>query len=292
MIQSMTGFGKCERYTEYGTLTVDLRSVNNRYCDVSVKLPEFLEVFSEKLKRQVCEKMVRGRVMVSVTLNGVSDKIDRLKLNLPVIRHFFNSLTQMAKELGIDEKVKIEHLLTLSTLFDVETPSLEAEKVIKLIQEMLGQAIEECQKMRRYEGEFLQKEILEHLSVIIRYLAETEQIHDEMKAGYFEKLKKNLKTICLEVDFDDNRVLQEAAIMAKRIDITEECERLRSHIDQFQKYMSSDEPAGKKMTFLLQEMSREVSTIGSKAENARISQLVVLMKDELEKVREQAQNIL
>ncbi|PIS28971.1 MAG: YicC family protein [Candidatus Marinimicrobia bacterium CG08_land_8_20_14_0_20_45_22] len=292
MIQSMTGFGKSEKQTEFGTLIVDLRSVNNRYCDMAIKLPEFLESHSEEIKRLLTEKLVRGRITLSVSLNGASEEIARLKLNLPAIRRFYDSLTELSAELGIDEKVKIEHLLMLTDLFDIHSPNIEAENVITILRETLESAIVALNEMRFREGNFLQKELELHLVMIGEKVSEIEDLFVSCKNGYFEKMKKNLKELCADLNFDTDRVLQEAALAAKRIDITEECERLRSHLHQFRKYMEDDEPSGKKMTFLLQEMNREAATIGSKSEEARIAHLVVLVKDEIEKIREQAQNIL
>lgn len=288
----MTGFGKSEKQTEFGTLIVDLRSVNNRYCDVAIKLPEFLEVYSEEIKRLLSEKLMRGRITLSVSLNGASEEITRLKLNLPVIRRFYDSLTELSSELGIDEKIKIEHLLMLTDLFDIHSPNVEAENVIAILKEALESAISELSEMRFREGDFLRKELELHLVVISEKVSEIEKRFVSCKNGYFEKMKKNLKELCADLNFDTDRVLQEAALAAKRIDITEECERLRSHLHQFKKYIEDDKPSGKKMTFLLQEMNREAATIGSKSEEAQIAHLVVLVKDEIEKIREQAQNIL
>lgn len=290
MIQSMTGYGKSDQQVESGILSAELRSVNNRFIEVSIRLPEFLEVYEEELKRFISKKLTRGRIRASITLNGVKNETQ--KINIPLLKKYYKNLSNALKDLGIDEKVNIQHLLTFPDLICVETPSFKAENVIDSVKEVLSEAIEDLNRMRRQEGEYLSKEIYDHLEEIEKKMLEIERISNEEKKSYFIKYKKYLNALCHNLDFENDRVLQEAAILAGRLDITEECERVHSHISQFRTYLKSNGPVGKKMTFLIQELNREITTIGTKAESAEISHFVVDIKAELEKIREQVQNIL
>ena len=290
MIQSITGYGKSNKQIESGMLTAEIRSVNNRFIEVSIRLPEFLEIYEEELKRLISKNLTRGRVRASVTLNGVKDETQ--KINIQLLKKHYENLSSAVKSLGINESVNIQHLLAFPDLIYVETPSFEADSIIGDVKDLLSDALEDLIRMRQQEGEYLSKEIYSHLEEIEEKISEIERISDKEKKNYLGKYKKQLKVLCNDLDFENDRVLQEAAILAKKLDITEECERVHSHINQFRNYLESDGSVGKKMTFLVQEINREITTIGTKAESAEISHLVVDVKVELEKIREQAQNIL
>jgi len=292
MIQSMTGYGKSEKQTESGTLSVEIRAVNNRFLDLSIRMPESLDSYEEELKRLINEPLMRGRVKVNITLNGNGKSSDHLKINSELFGKYYQALSAAAREIGLRDKVKLQHLLALPDLISVKTPRIDEEELLATIREVLVVAVQELCEMRATEGLALAAEIAGHLDLIEEKLAAVEELAENLKNNYFEKSKQRLKLICEDLNFDENRILQEAAIMAKKADITEECERLKSHIKQFRSFLRQEQPIGKKMTFILQEMNREVTTIGSKSEDFAVSHHVVDIKDELEKLREQAQNIL
>ncbi len=293
MIQSMTGYGKSEKQGAHSSLAVEIRAVNNRFFDLSLRLPETLEPLEEQLKRTLSTQLLRGRVKMTVTVNGnPADPAAGPTLNWEGLENFHESLRQMAGQMEIREEIRLEHLLSYPELWTVETTETDLKALTELLQSAVAEALQELIRMRRAEGESLHQDILSHLERIRSDLEKIERGAAELKKNYFAKTRQRLNMICEDMELDENRILQEAAILAKKADITEECERLKSHVKQFCNFLESDAPVGKKMTFLLQEMNREITTIGAKAENVDISHIVVNIKDELEKIREQAQNIL
>ena len=292
MIQSMTGYGKSEKQSVHSSLAVEIRAVNNRFFDLSLRLPETLELLEEPLKRTLSAQLLRGRVKMTVTVNGNPEDATGPALNLEGLQTFHESLRQIARKMEIREEIRLEHLLSYPELWTVETTETDLQLLTELLQAAVEEALQELIRMRQAEGQSLYQDILSHLDKITGDLETVERGAAELKKNYFSKTRQRLNMICEDMELDENRLLQEAAILAKKADITEECERLQSHVKQFRNFLESDAPVGKKMTFLLQEMNREITTIGAKAENVEISHIVVNIKDELEKIREQAQNIL
>lgn len=288
----MTGYGKSEKQTEKGIVTVEIRAVNNRFFDLSLRLPDFLEPYSEELKRIANNKLLRGKINVSISLNGESEDFEQLKLNIPLLKKYHKTLCEIIDTLSLDEKVKLQHLLTFSDLLELESDTTEGKEIINFVKEAFNEAIDNLVEMRIREGEYLSKEISNRLRIIEKSVSEIENISMERKNKYFNKFKTQLENFCKDLDFDNDRILQEAAIFTSKIDITEECERLHSHINQFNNFLNSNEIIGKKLTFLVQEAHREINTIGAKSEDTDISHYVIEIKNELEKIREQAQNIL
>jgi len=292
MIRSMTGFGKVERNLEQGTLSVEVRSVNSRYFDFSARFPEIFENLEEEIKRRFSSRLTRGRVKVFITLNGAPDEKKHIQLNRELVERYRTLLQEASESLGSPEVVTLNHLLNFPDIFEVKAPENETKalqtELFQAIEEVLGEVL----KMQDAEGAHLAAEIKSHLDLVQDVAVQVQQISMENKQAYFEKVKEKLLLLTGDLNIDESRVIQEAAIFSKKIDITEECERLDSHIKQFRTYYDSPEPVGKRMTFLIQEMNREISTIGAKSENATVSHHVVEVKNELEKIREQAQNIL
>jgi len=292
MIRSMTGFGKVERELEQGILSVETRSVNSRYFDFSVRFPEIVENLEEEIKRRFSSSLVRGRVKVFITLNGAPDEKTPIQLNRDLVDRYRTLLQEANESLGSPEAVTLSHLLNFTDIFEVKAPENEAETLRDELFRAIDDVIAEVLKMQDAEGAHLAAEIKTHLDLIHNIATQIQKISVQNKQTYFEKVKDKLLLLTGDLNIDESRVIQEAALYSKKIDITEECERLDSHIRQFRTYYDSAEPVGKRMTFLIQEMNREVSTIGAKSENAEISHFVVEVKNELEKIREQAQNIL
>lgn len=292
MIRSMTGFGKVERELKNGVLSIEVRSENSRYFDFSVRLPEIFEAWEEEIKRRFSSRLLRGRVKVFITLNGSRDGKKHIQLNRKLLEHYRALLEEANESLGKPEAVTLSNLLNFTDIFEVKSP----ENDTKLLQDELFQALEdviiEVLKMQDAEGAHLAGEIKTHLDLIHGVTAQIQQISVQNKQAYFEKVKEKLLLLTGDLNIDESRIIQEAAIYSQKIDITEECERLDSHIRQFRTYYDIPEPVGKRMTFLIQEMNREIGTIGAKSESAVVSHHVVEIKNELEKIREQAQNIL
>ena len=292
MIKSMTGFGRAERKVDEAILTVEVRSVNSRYFDFSVRLPEMFEPLEETIKRLFNDRIQRGRIKLSVTLNGEQGTRHKIELNQETLHHYQQLLKQASKLLNSDEPVSLSQILNFPDIFEVKTGEFDEEKIQLGLYAALEDTISDLLTMQAKEGKHLAQEIGKHLDLIETTLAEVLKLSNQTKDTSFLKIHEKLLALCQDLEIDENRLLQEAAISAKKIDITEECDRLQSHLKQFRIYLRSDEPVGKRMTFLTQEMNREISTIGAKSENAVISHHVVDIKNELEKIREQAQNII
>lgn len=292
MIQSMTGYGKSERRLEQGTLSVEIRALNNRFLDISLRLPEMLETHEDEIKGILRDRLIRGRLQVSVTLSEDTDQLAPLSLNTKLLAHYHRILSEAAAQIGLEETIRLEHLLSFENVLEVESPDWRKAEIERVLRGAVDAAISEVLEMRRKEGKFLGDEVSKHLDEIHSDADEIFRISDEEKTGFYKQFKTKLLDLCEDVDIAEDRLIQEAALYAKKVDLTEEYERICSHIDQFRTFLKSGKPVGKKMNFLIQEMNREVSTIGSKAENAQISHLVVELKNELEKIREQVQNIL
>jgi len=292
MIRSMTGFGKVERELKSGVLTIEVRSENSRYFDFSVRFPEIFEAWEEEIKRRFSSRLLRGRVKVFITLNGSQDEKQHIQLNRKLVEHYRTLLEEANESLGSPEAITLSHLLKFNDIFEVKAPENDAEALQDELFQALEDVIAEVLKMQDAEGAHLAGEIKTHLDLIHGITAQIQQISVQNKQAYFEKVKEKLLLLTGDLDIDESRIIQEAAIYSKKIDITEECERLDSHIRQFRTYYDTPEPVGKRMTFLIQEMNREIGTIGAKSESAEVSHYVVEIKNELEKIREQAQNIL
>ncbi len=290
MIKSMTGHGGVEKTTEYGNLSIEMRSVNSRYCDVSIKGPEYLEVYKNDFSKILSNKLNRGRITVFIKIE--QESMDLISVNTEIATNIFKDLQKLSTDLGINETVTLKHLLNIPEIIREKQPEIEIKLIVKDIEEMLNDAVDNMDSMRAVEGENLAEVIKNQLTGIENSLSTITGKIIERKKSYFVKYKELISELAGDIKIDDDRLMQEVAIMSKKVDISEECDRIVSHISQFMNYLKQEEPVGKKMNFLVQELNREMSTIGAKSESAEISQLVVNMKNELEKIREQVQNIL
>jgi len=288
----MTGYGKVERQMESGTLALEIRSVNNRYLDIVLKIPESLDWLASEIKRQLGSKITRGRLEVTVTHNGNSLVKKKVHLNRELFQHYQQLLTEAAQLLNSKEPILLEQMLNFRDIFVPESDLLDKEPITQQLLEMVEAAISELITMQLREGEYLAGEIITHLELIQEKLQRIKLFSEAVKDSYIEKCRAKLKLLLEDIEIDDNRILQEAVLYAKKVDITEECERLDSHLKQLKFYLDSTGEVGKRIDFLAQEMGREISTIGAKSENAELAHLVVEIKNEIEKIREQAQNIL
>jgi len=292
MLRSMTGFGKVERELEQGSLTIEVRSENSRYLDISMRIPEVFEALEEEIKRRFGNQLVRGRVKIAITLNGSPGDKKNMQLNRDLLERYHRLLEEANDALGASADVTLDHLLNFEDIFEVKVPTNAAEGLQSALFQAMDAVVAEVQEMQTREGTHLEQEIRQWLDLIEKLVSQIAAISARNKNNYLAKFKEKLQLLVSDLEVDDNRILQEAALYVKRIDISEECARLGSHIHQFRSYFDLAEPVGKRMTFLLQEMNREISTIGAKSEDAEISYLAVEVKNELEKIREQAQNIL
>ncbi|GFO60178.1 hypothetical protein GMST_25030 [Geomonas silvestris] len=291
MIKSMTGYGKGEAAYAGGRIVVELRCVNHRYGEISVKLPRVLMPFENEIKKRVAEKLNRGKIDVFIQLESAA-QAGVPTANLPLARGYHRALTSIREALGLEEEVD---LALIASQRDVITVSAEAEAAIEEIPAELVEALEaglaRVDQMRSFEGESLRADFRKRRETLAELIARVEKRAPSVVAEYAAKLKERIQALTQESGLPEDRVALEVALLADKCDITEELVRLESHLRQFDETLERSEPVGRKLDFLLQEINREVNTIGSKANDAEIAACVVELKGELEKIREQVQNV-
>ena len=294
MIRSMTGFGRGELNTEMGRFTVEIKSVNNRACSVAIKLPETLTSLEGKVSSYIGNRISRGQINVSVTLNrNGSCTGKRVIVDRELAKEYFEQLTAIRDFLSLDEPVGLDTISALPGVINVEEPEENVDEMWSALSRVLGMAVDQLAETREAEG----KAILEDLSLRLEIMSQlTERINARAPVvveEYRQRLKERISDLLEEqITIDEARLAMEVAIMAKRCDITEEIVRLQSHIGQMKDNMkNAEEPVGRHLDFILQEINREVNTIASKANDAQIAADCISFKGETDKMREQAQNI-
>jgi len=291
MVLSMTGFGRGE-VTEQGvTGSVELRSVNSRFLEVVARLPRALALRENEVKDAVRQRMSRGKVNVQVTIERETDGTIPVKLNARMARAYGTMLNQLRKTARIRETVKLEHLLQFSDIF--EPVSVEASDDLEwsVAQKALVVALDDLVTMRQNEGRELEKDFRLRIGSLERQLDTIQGLSTGQVPHERERLKTRIANMLSGTTVDESRLEMEIALLADRLDVTEECVRFRSHLKFFLEAVGAAEPAGRKLNFLVQEINREVNTIGSKSSATEIAHIVVGVKEELEKIREQLQNI-
>lgn len=292
MLTSMTGFGRGNASGHGFEATVEVRSVNSRYAEISVRMPRSLGAFESDVQAKVRERLDRGRINVQVDLNQGADEELRLSVDPDATAGYASLLRELQVAAGITGDIRIEHLLHFSDVFTTkEKPDDAAEKQWEIVETALLEALEDIVVMRRQEGAALARELTSRLEAIERELDVVERRAPARVEEARRRLYDRLGEILSEERIDRDRLEQEIAVLADRLDITEECVRLRSHLDLFREAIAADEAVGRKLNFISQEINREVNTIGSKANDPEIARNVVTMKEELEKLREQIQNV-
>jgi len=290
LIRSMTGFGKAE-HTEGGLcVTVEVSSVNGRFFDLRVKMPKALNQYENELRATVQRYIGRGRVTVSVFVDQPELLAEQLDFNEALVERYIRLAEGISAKYGIENNLDVRTLLNLPQIVSFEDNGFDPDDVWGRVREALVPALEAHAAMREKEGAALRDDMVKRLSAIHGYVEEIEKLAPEAVEANKERLRAKIEGL-LGPDFDETRFSMEVALYADRVDITEECVRLRSHCEQFDGELSGERTSGRKLSFLLQEMNREANTIASKSQDARISQIVVRIKEELERMREQAENM-
>lgn len=293
MIKSMTAFGRAKREGEDKDITIEIKSVNSRYFDCSVKIPRAYAFLEERIKTYVQKNAIsRGKVDVYVTINSHNSQVGTVSLDKSFAESYINALRELARDFGLRDDISVMTVARNQDLFTYEKPDEDLEAEWEIIRPVLDEAIDGYVAMRCSEGKKAEEDIIGKIELVRGYADEIEKISAEDTVGYRDKLEAKLRNILGEngIVVDENRLLTECAIWADKIAIDEELVRLRSHFGAFYDMIEMKEPSGRKLDFLMQELNRETNTIGSKANNAGIARLVVNMKGELEKIREQVQN--
>lgn len=291
MIKSMTGFGQGEASNQEWSVKVEMKSVNHRYLDLWLRIPKQYSLLEEPIRMLIQEEMSRGRVEVSVNIEEFGDRQRNVRINKPLLNGYLAALETIQQELGIKESIKLDHILQLPDLLELEEPDVNWDSLQETVLKAVRTALDELEAMRRNEGYQLSQDILMKISLIERHVDRISEIAPAVVQDYRERLKERLGDLLDGTTITEERFVGEVALFADKCSIDEELVRLRSHIQQFRQSIEKESPVGRKLDFLLQEMNREINTIGSKGNNVGIAGLVVDVKSELEKIREQVQNI-
>jgi len=291
MIASMTGFGRAVLKQDDIEVTVEVRSVNNRFLDISLRAPRLLANYEQKIKDLIGKVLSRGRVSLTITIANGNEAVNNLSLNRPLAQAYLRLAEDLKKELNLSGNLSVEQLLQLPDIINADIPPEENDKYWRVTEIGLNEALTSLQEMRRQEGEELRKDFTSRINNLEQLLSRVEAMAVDRPQAELEKLRQRVKMLLKDDKVEESRLEMELAFLADRLDVTEECVRFHSHNKAFLQMLEDEQAPGRKLNFLLQEMNREVNTIGSKASSAEISHLVVEIKDEVEKLREQVQNI-
>lgn len=291
MLRSMTGYGRSQKIINGRDILVEIRSVNHRYYEYSSRIPRVYNYIDDKLKTMLKSNISRGKVEISVSVNNIDGKDAVVALNSGIAAGYIEALRGASAELNLQDDLKLSNLLRLPDVFNVQKAPDDEEQIWNDVSEVVAEALDKFVEMRCIEGGKLKNDVTEKAGLILDMVSRVEELSPLTVENYRNRLYAKLSEILEGKEIDQQRVVTEAAIFAEKIAVDEETVRLRSHISQLREMLESDEAVGRKLDFIVQEMNREVNTIGSKAQDLNITRLVVDMKAEIEKIREQIQNI-
>ena len=287
----MTGYGRAVETVNGREFTVELRSVNNRYLDCSVRLPRLLSFAEDAVKQAVKASVSRGKVDVFISLRSEAEEDVVVNLNRGVLEGYLNAMRQMVTEYGVQDDISVSTVSRLPEVFAVEKKELDEDQLLSDLLQAVNKALEGYDAMRTKEGAALDADLRSRGETILTLVSQVEQGNSQTVADYRARLENKLREVLENTAIDESRILTEAAIFADKVAVDEETVRLRSHLQQMNSMLDGGGAIGRKLDFLLQEMNREANTIGSKCTDVKLARIVVDIKAELEKIREQTQNI-
>ena len=291
MIKSMTGYGRQKGENERREVQVEIKSVNHRYLDLNVKVPRIYSFLEEPIKTAVSAAVARGKVDIYLSITAKEGGDVKVSPNLALAGEYLRALEQVRDTYSLKDDISVMELAHMPDLLTVAREEPDAEEVKTQVLEVLGRALEEYNAMRRTEGERLCEDIARRGQAIGKMVDQVEQRSPQSVEEYRQKIAQRMTEILGDSDIAEQRILAEAALFADKVSVTEEVVRLRSHLSQLQKMVQGDAPVGRKLDFLVQELNREANTIGSKANDYELAQIVIEIKAEIEKIREQIQNL-
>ncbi len=291
MIRSMTGYGRHQQQLDGWDVTVELKSVNHRFFEYSSRLPRTCGFLDDKLKLFLQQHVARGKVEVYVSLDAVETADSRVEVNLPLAQAYRDALRMMAETLEVRDDCSAMGLSRFSDVLTVRKNEADEDAIWNVVRETAAVALEKFIAMREREGERLREDVLSRRAFLLERVAMVEERSPQTVREHMEKITERMRELLGTATVDEQRLLTEAALFADKIATAEETVRLRSHLDQLEQLVSGSESVGRKLDFLVQEINRETNTIGSKAQDLQLAQVVVDMKAEIEKIREQIQNI-
>lgn len=291
MVSSMTGFGKCTELLNGREITVEIKSVNHRYFEFSARVPRAYGFLEEKLKSFVQKMVARGKVEIGVFIVNIETSDTKISANEEIAKGYIEALRSLCEPLGVTDDIRLSSVARFPDVFSVTREETDEDQLWLDVQAVAEKAVEAFSEMRAQEGQNLKNDLLNRLVTIEGFVAKVEERSPERVREYRERLYQKISEVLSNTAIDEARIVTEAAIFADKIAVDEETVRLRSHIGQFREILEIDEPIGRKLDFLIQEFNREANTIGSKCQDAEGARVVVDIKSEIEKIREQVQNI-
>ena len=291
MIKSMTGYGRAVETINNREFTVEISSVNNRYLDCSVRLPRMLSFAEEAVKQTVKQYVSRGKVEVHISVRSEAAEDTKLTLNMPVVEGYLNAMHQMVESYGVKDDISVSTLSRLPEVFIMEKAKADEEQLQADLMCVVTTALENYNLMRTTEGAALDDDLRSRGNTISELVVKVEAGNSQTVLDYRARLEAKVREMLADKNIDESRILTEVAIFADKVAVDEETVRLRSHLQQMNTMLSAGGAVGRKLDFLLQEMNREANTIGSKCTDVALARIVVDIKAELEKIREQTQNI-
>jgi len=291
LIKSMTGYGRAVETVNGREFTVELRSVNNRYLDCTVKLPRMLSFAEDTVKQAIKSSVSRGKVDMYITVRSEAGDEIQVSLNKNVLEGYLTAMRQMVSEYGVADDISVSSLSRISDVFVVEKPQVDEEQLLADLMSVVNKALAGYDAMRCTEGAALDRDLRGRGETILELVAQVEKGNAQTVVDYRTRLENKLREVLENTAIDESRILTEAAIFADKVAVDEETVRLRSHLKQMNTMLDGGGAVGRKLDFLLQEMNREANTIGSKCTDVALARIVVDIKAELEKIREQTQNI-
>ncbi len=287
----MTGFGAGESVDSHWQVSAEISGVNRKQLDVAFGMPQTISAMESDIRKSIAAHVSRGRIHVRISIKSLADRASVLTVDTDLAQQYLDGARQIAEQTGLECNVTVADMMRSPGLFQLEDVELDLKDVQSTVEAAVEQALQRLVTMQSEEGQHLRDDLEKRLSTIEAEIAKVSANSRDVVDRYRESLHSRLSDCGLEIDLDDDRVLREIALYAEKSDISEEITRIASHVAQFRKYFASDEPIGRSLDFLCQELNRELNTIGSKCNHAVIAQSIVDSKTELEKVREQVQNV-
>ena len=291
MIRSMTGFGRERRIIDGREYLVEIRSVNNRYLECSAKLPRQYAYLEDELKKLLKSKISRGKVEVSLSVVSLEGKEEQITVNNLIVEAYLSALRETGERFGLTDDITLSSVFRMSDVFNIVRPEVNEDAIKEAVLTVAEAALEKFVGMRETEGARLKSDLLEKAAGLEKMVEQVEAYSPETVEAYRKRLYDKMCEVLSSTQVDQQRILTEAAIFSEKVAVDEETVRLHSHFAQFRQMLEEEIPVGRKLDFLVQELNRETNTIGSKCQDLRVTRIVVDMKSEIEKIREQIQNI-
>ncbi len=292
MIKSMTSFGRAQ--SEEGKdlcFSIEMKSVNHRYLDINIRMPRTMLALEEKIRNIISKKLNRGKIDVFINYKNYGNNVGKANLNMKLAKEYYECLRQIQSELNIIDDISVTKIARLPEVITLEDSEEDLDNVFNKIHPLVERALDLMGEMRIREGEKLKVDIISKIQMIENFVGDIENVADSIPKNYKKKLEERLEELLSGVDIDESRIALEVAILSDKAAVDEEITRLRSHLSQMKSTLDLNEPIGRKLDFIIQEMNREANTIASKATDINMTNTVIEIKNTIEKIREQVQNI-